>query len=365
MHNTAHPVLNRFNFADTHFVEGALSMEIHLDRDTPPPFPVPGQAPVLEIEQLRIGFGAGASVIDGVDLAIGRGELLCIVGESGSGKSLTSLAVMGLLPPGARVSARRMALDGTDLLAAGEAGLEHLRGNKMAMVFQEPMTSLNPVLTIGAQITEPLVRHQGLDPRQAHAAGLDMLRRVQMPAPETRFDMYPHQLSGGMRQRVMIAMALVCRPALLIADEPTTALDVTIQNQILRLIDGLRAELGTAVLFVTHNLAVVSEIADRIAVMYAGRIVEQGPRAAIFDDPQHPYTLALFAAMPRASDMGRRLASIEGQVPLPGAMPEGCRFAPRCPFAMDRCRETAPPLAEVTTAHSAACWRAPLEASVG
>ena len=320
---------------------------------------------VLEIEQLRVGFGTGPWVVDGVDLALGRGELLCIVGESGSGKSLTSLSVMGLLPSGARVTAGKLRLESTDLLAAREAELGHLRGNKMAMVFQEPMTSLNPVLTIGAQIIEPLVRHQGLDARRAREAGLDMLRRVQMPAPETRFDMYPHQLSGGMRQRVMIAMALVCRPALLIADEPTTALDVTIQNQILRLIDDLRAELGTAVLFVTHNLAVVSEIADRIAVMYAGRIVEQGPRTAIFDDPQHPYTLALFAAMPRASDVGRRLASIEGQVPQPGAMPAGCRFAPRCPFAVDRCREHAPPLADVGADHSVACWRAPLEASVG
>jgi peptide/nickel transport system ATP-binding protein len=235
----------------------------------------------------------------------------------------------------------------------------------MAMVFQEPMTSLNPVLTIGAQIMEPLVRHQRLDARQARTAGLDLLRRVQIPAPETRFDMYPHQLSGSMRQRVMIAMTLVGRPALLIADDPTTTLNVTIQNQILPLIDDLRAELGTAVLFVTHNLAVVSEIADRIAVMYAGRIVEQGVRAAIFDDPQGPYTLAVFAAMPRSSDVGRRLASIEGQVSLSAAMPEGCRFAPRCPFAVDRCRDSAAPLVDVAAGHSVACWRAQLEATVG
>ncbi len=320
---------------------------------------------VLEIKGLRVGFGTGPWVVDGVDLSLERGELLCIVGESGSGKSVTSLSVMGLLPARARLKARTLRLGEIDLTQARESDFENLRGDKMAMVFQEPMTSLNPVLTIGAQILEPLVRHQGHDAAQARKIGLDMLRRVQMPAPETRFDMYPHQLSGGMRQRVMIAMALICRPALLIADEPTTALDVTIQNQILRLIDELRADFGTAVLFVTHNLAVVAEIADRIAVMYAGQIVEEGSRDAIFGDPQHPYTLALFAAMPRASDVGRSLASIDGQVPLPGAMPEGCRFAPRCPFAVERCRHGAPPLAAISGEHAVACWRAPLEDSVG
>ncbi len=322
-------------------------------------------APVLELRGLSVGFGDGPAVLDGIDVAVAVGELLCIVGESGSGKSVAALSVMGLLPRAARVSARSLSLEGTDLSAASAREMEHLRGNRMAMVFQEPMTSLNPVMTVGAQIAEPLVRHRGLSARAARREGLEMLRRVHIPAPEERFDMYPHQLSGGMRQRIMIAMALVCRPALLIADEPTTALDVTIQNQILRLIDELRTEFGTAVIFITHNLAIVAEIADRIAVIYAGRIVEEGGRDAIFGDPQHPYTLALFAAMPRASDLGRPLASIEGQVPQPGALPPGCRFAPRCPFAVARCREASPPLCGIGADHSVACWRAPLEEAVG
>ena len=318
------------------------------------------EAPILDIRGLEVSFGGGA-ILDGIDVTVSRGELLCIVGESGSGKSVTALSAMGLLPRGARLRAEKLSFDGADLVEARESEFERLRGNRMAMVFQEPMTSLNPVMTVGAQIVEPLVRHQGLSERRAREVGLEMLRRVQIPAPEERFAMYPHQLSGGMRQRVMIAMALVCRPALLIADEPTTALDVTIQNQILRLIDELRTELGTAVLFITHNLAVVAEIADRIAVIYAGRIVEHGTRDEIFGNPQHPYTLALFAAMPRSSDHGRRLAAIEGQVPQPGAMPPGCRFAPRCPFAVDRCRAETPPLDRTGRDHAVACWRAPLE----
>jgi peptide/nickel transport system ATP-binding protein len=232
------------------------------------------------------------------------------------------------------------------------------------------MTALNPVMTVGDQIAEALIRHEGMSRAQALEAALAILRRVQIPAAETRLAAYPHQLSGGMRQRVMIAMALVCRPAVLIADEPTTALDVTIQSQILRLIDDLRTELRTAVLFITHNLAVVAEIADEIVVMYAGRVVERGPRDAIFGDPMHPYTLALFAAMPREEDRGRRLAAIDGQVPQPGRMPKGCRFAPRCPFAIERCRQETPVLRAVgelnrTLPHEVACWRAPLEAAPG
>jgi peptide/nickel transport system ATP-binding protein len=219
-------------------------------------------------------------------------------------------------------------------------------------------------MTVGDQVTETLVVHQGLSPQAAHEAALAMFRLVQIPAPEARLKAYPHQLSGGMRQRVMIAMALICRPAILIADEPTTALDVTIQSQILQLVDQLRAELGTAVLFITHNLAVVAEIADEIAVMYAGRIVERAPRAALFGDPMHPYTLALFAAMPRADERGKPLAAIEGQVPSPGAMPSGCRFAPRCPFAVPRCSEAYPPLREIKSGHFVSCWRAPLEEHV-
>src|SRR4051812_16387656 len=315
----------------------------------------------LEVKALRVGFGGGADIVDGVDVTLRRGRILCLVGESGSGKSLTALSLMRLLPPHARLAAERFVLDGEDILDADEARLNAIRGNQMAMVFQEPMTALNPVMTVGDQMTETLIVHQGLSRQAALAAALEMFRKVQIPAPEARLQAYPHQLSGGMRQRVMIAMALICRPAILIADEPTTALDVTIQSQILRLIDQLRAELGTAVLFITHNLAVVAEIADEIAVMYAGRVVERASRSDLFGDPMHPYTLALFAAMPRTDERGRPLAAIEGQVPSPGAMPAGCRFAPRCPFAVDQCHEAYPPLREIRPDHFVACWRAPLE----
>ncbi len=319
--------------------------------------------PVLSARKLRISFGA-TPVVEGLDLDLMRGRITCLVGESGSGKSLTALALMGLLPPGARVESDRLTLAGQDLASADEPTMESLRGDRLAMVFQEPMTALNPVITVGEQIAETLRVHKGLDRSEAREAALAMLRQVQIPAPETRLDAYPHQLSGGMRQRVMIAMALVCRPEVLIADEPTTALDVTIQSQILQLIDTLRQELGTAVLFITHNLAVVADIADEVAVMYAGRIVERGPRAAIFGNPMHPYTLALFAAMPRASERGRPLAAIEGQVPAPGRMPGGCRFAPRCPFAVERCTDDDPPLRDIAESHQVACWRTPLEEHV-
>jgi peptide/nickel transport system ATP-binding protein len=317
--------------------------------------------PVLAVVNLRVGVGAGPAIVDGVDLALNSGRILCLVGESGSGKSLTALSLMRLLPPAMRLSADRLLLDGEDLAQASEKRLNAIRGNRMAMVFQEPMTALNPVMSVGDQITETLMVHQGLGRDAAWEVALAMFRQVQIPAPEARLLAYPHQLSGGMRQRVMIAMALICKPAILIADEPTTALDVTIQSQILRLIDELRTRLGTAVLFITHNLAVVAEIADEIAVMYAGRIVERASRAALFGDPMHPYTLALFAALPRADERGQPLATIEGQVPVPGAMPTGCRFAPRCPFVAAQCREDYPPLREIRPAHWVSCWRAPLE----
>ncbi|WP_334529251.1 ABC transporter ATP-binding protein [Bradyrhizobium sp. AZCC 2230] len=299
-----------------------------------------------------------------MDVTLQRGRILCLVGESGSGKSLTALSLMRLLPSTAHLSSDKFVLDGKDIADADEYALNSIRGNRMAMVFQEPMTALNPVMTVGDQVTEALMVHQGLTRQAAFDAALEMFRRVQIPAPETRLKTYPHQLSGGMRQRVMIAMALICRPAILIADEPTTALDVTIQSQILRLIDQLRSEFGTAVLFITHNLAVVAEIADEIAVMYAGRIVERTSRTALFGDPMHPYTLALFAAMPRTDERGRALAAIEGQVPSPGAMPSGCRFAPRCPFTVVQCSEAYPPLREIKPDHWVSCWRAPLEEHV-
>jgi peptide/nickel transport system ATP-binding protein len=318
----------------------------------------------LEVRDLRVGFGAGTAIVDGVDITLRRGRILCLVGESGSGKSLTALSLMRLLPPSARLSCSSFLLDDDDIADASEDVLNAIRGNRMAMVFQEPMTALNPVMTVGDQVTESLIVHQGLSRQAALAVALEMFRRVQIPAPEARLQAYPHQLSGGLRQRVMIAMALMCRPDILIADEPTTALDVTIQSQILRLIDQLRSELGTAVLFITHNLAVVAEIADEIAVMYAGRIVERASRTDLFGDPQHPYTLALFAAMPRADERGRPLAAIEGQVPSSGAMPAGCRFAPRCPFAIAPCEAAYPPLREIKSGHWIACWRAPLEEHV-
>ncbi len=319
---------------------------------------------MLSVRGLTIGMAHRSAIVDGVDLDLRLGRISCLVGESGSGKSLTALSLMQLLPPGMHMQADMLALDGEDLRQAGEHRLNALRGDRMAMVFQEPMTALNPVMTVGDQITEALRVHKGLDRAAADDAALAMFRQVQIPAPETRLKAYPHQLSGGMRQRVMIAMALVCRPALLIADEPTTALDVTIQSQILRLVDGLRAELGMAVLFITHNLAVVAEIADDVAVMYAGRIVERAPRDHLFGDPMHPYTLALFAAMPRGDGRGRPLAAIDGQVPAPGTMPAGCRFAPRCPFAQVRCTEAYPPLREIRPQHWVSCWRAPVEEHV-
>jgi peptide/nickel transport system ATP-binding protein len=315
---------------------------------------------LLVVRGLRIGFGGGIHVVDGVDLTLSAGRLVCLVGESGSGKSLTALSLMRLLPPRATLEAREFRFDGLDILGLSETRMEELRGDRIAMIFQEPMTSLNPIMNIGDQIAESLIVHRGSSRKEALEAALKLLERVKIPAARERMHAFPHELSGGMRQRVMIAMALACRPALLIADEPTTALDVTIQSQILSLIDELRNELGSAVLFITHNLAVVAEIADEIAVMYAGRIVERGSRSEIFDDPLHPYTLALFAAMPRRGDVGGRLAAIDGPVPAPGTR-QGCSFAPRCPFAGEKCRLEAPPLMVLDGHHEVACWHAPLE----
>jgi peptide/nickel transport system ATP-binding protein len=321
---------------------------------------------LLSIRDLRVSFpGRTGAVraVDGLDLDLASGRVLCLVGESGSGKSLTALALMRLIAsPPAAVSAARLVFDGSDLSTLDAQAMTRIRGNRMAMIFQEPMTSLNPVFTVGEQIAEVVIEHRGLGRAEARAAALEMLRRVRIPGAEARLDAYPHQLSGGMRQRVMIAMALACKPQLLIADEPTTALDVTIQAQILALIDELRRALGTAVLLITHNLGVVAEIGDEVAVMYAGRVVERASATQLFDDPLHPYTLALLAAMPRIADVGRRLAAIPGSVPLPGQAPGGCRFHPRCPFASARCREETPPLSLRADGHAVACWHAPGEA---
>ena len=322
--------------------------------------------PVLQVSDLSIRFrGQQVDLIDQVSFSIAAGKSLCLVGESGCGKSVTSLAVMGLLPPrAATITSGSVRFRGQDLLAMDRAALSDLRGNRMAMIFQEPMTSLNPVYTVGNQVAEAVRRHKGCTPREARDRTLEMFRKVRMPAAEKRLDDYPHQLSGGMRQRVMIAMALANDPALLIADEPTTALDVTIQAQILDLMRELQDETGAALLMITHDLGVVAEIADDVAVMYAGRVVESGPVAQIFNDPQHPYTLGLMGSMPAIAGRQGRLITIPGSVPAPGNLPPGCRFATRCPFADSDCSTGRPPL--VTNAQGAAnaCLKSPLEEHV-
>jgi peptide/nickel transport system ATP-binding protein len=323
---------------------------------------------VLAVDELTIRFdGHGVDLVDRASFRLGRGETLCLVGESGCGKSITALAVMGLLAsPPARITRGRALFQGEDLLSMPRKKLADLRGNRLAMIFQEPMTSLNPAFRIGDQIAEAVVRHHGVSQQEGRARALEVLRRVRIPAAEKRLDSYPHQLSGGMRQRVMIAMALVNRPDLLIADEPTTALDVTIQAQILALIAELQREAGMAMILVTHDLGVVAEVADRVAVMYAGRFVETGPVDAIFSDPQHPYTLGLIGSLPSLGKREGRLATIAGSVPPPQRFPAGCRFATRCPFADERCASEVPPLVETRTpGHQVACFKAPLELHVG
>ncbi|MEO8856820.1 MAG: ABC transporter ATP-binding protein, partial [Burkholderiaceae bacterium] len=299
---------------------------------------------------------------DGVGFSVKAGRTLAIVGESGCGKSVTALSIMGLVPnPPGRIAAGSIRFEGRELIGLPAREMQNLRGNGMAMIFQEPMSSLNPAFTIGDQIVEGLMRHRPLSKAQAAERAVQMLERVRIPAPAQRFHEYPHKLSGGMRQRAMIAMALACEPRLLIADEPTTALDVTIQAQILELMNGLQQELGTAVILITHDLGVVAEVADEVIVMYAGRVVEQGPVQALFDMPQHPYTVGLLGSIPRLDGEHTRLAAIDGQVPNPLRMPSGCSFAERCPFALDQCRAAAPALVRVGEGHFSACWRAPLD----
>ncbi|MBB3951621.1 ABC transporter ATP-binding protein [Aureimonas jatrophae] len=338
-------------------------MTMLANHETADPGPSATAEPVLRLRDLRLRFGhGGADLVAGVSLTVGRGETLCVVGESGCGKSVTALALMGLLPtPPARITGGEAIFEGRDLFQLTERERADLRGSAMGMIFQEPMTSLNPAFTVGQQIAEGVMRHRQVSKAQARAIALDILKRVRIPAPEKRLDSYPHQLSGGMRQRVMIAMALVNQPRLLIADEPTTALDVTIQAQVLALIAQLQRETGTAMILITHDLGVVAEVATHVAVMYAGRVVEAGPVEAIFTDPQHPYTIGLMGAMPSLGARQGSLSTIPGTVPPADDMPDGCRFAPRCPFAQDNCRAEDPPLREVAAHHSAACWYAPLE----
>ncbi|WP_108460972.1 ABC transporter ATP-binding protein [Devosia naphthalenivorans] len=321
--------------------------------------------PLLSVENFSLGFGSKIDLIDGISFSVEPGKTLCLVGESGCGKSVTSLALMGLLATTpARITGGKARFDGKDLFTLSERARADLRGNDIAMIFQEPMTSLNPSMTIGQQIVEGILRHKPVSRDAAQARALEMLGLVRMPAPEKRFHAYPHQLSGGMRQRAMIAMALANAPKLLIADEPTTALDVTIQAQILALVSRLQAETGTAMILITHDLSVVAEVADHVAVMYAGRIVEVGSVDDIFSDPQHPYTLGLFGSVPSIGRRSSTLATIEGSVPPLEHMPRGCRFATRCPFADQRCMDEVPPDYEPKAGHRVACWYAPLEAHV-
>jgi peptide/nickel transport system ATP-binding protein len=290
-----------------------------------------------------------------------RGRTLGIVGESGCGKSVTALSIMGLIPqPPGRIAGGEVLFEGEDLLKAPAQRLRDLRGDQLSMIFQEPMTSLNPAFPVGEQIAEALLRHRTITKTEARNQTIEMLRRVRIPSPERRADDYPHQLSGGMRQRVMIAMALACNPKLLIADEPTTALDVTIQAQILELMRALRAELGTSIILITHDLGVIAELADEVIVMYAGKVIERCAVARLFADPQHPYTVGLLGSIPQLHLDQERLSAIEGFVPDAAAMPAGCRFHPRCPFVVEKCRAEIPPLVEIKKGHYTACWRAPL-----
>jgi peptide/nickel transport system ATP-binding protein len=324
--------------------------------------------PLLTVEDLRVVFegdrGTVTEAVAGVSFSLIPGRTLGIVGESGCGKSVTALSIMRLLPKaGTRVSGS-VVFEGRELGQLPERQMQDLRGNRLAMIFQEPMTSLNPSFTIGDQIGEVLSRHRGLSASAARRAAIDMLERVRMPSPHMRVDEYPHKLSGGMRQRVMIAMALACAPTLLIADEPTTALDVTIQAQILDLLRKLREETGTAIVLITHDLGVVAETCDDVAVMYAGEIVELAPAQALFAAPQHPYTVGLLGSIPLISATRERLLTISGSVPTLSGRFTGCRFAARCPFADAHCRAQAPPLAAVGASHLSRCWKAPLEALV-
>ncbi|GAB3937139.1 ABC transporter ATP-binding protein [Kribbella albertanoniae] len=317
---------------------------------------------LLQVGNLKTEFRTDqgtVTAVDEVSFRLAAGETLCLVGESGSGKSVTALSIMGLLADNGRVAHGSILFEDQDLVTLPERQLRGIRGNSIAMIFQEPMTSLNPVLTIGDQLSETVILHLGLSRAQARERVIELLAKVGIPRPEEIVDDYPHRLSGGMRQRAMIAMALSCAPKLIIADEPTTALDVTIQAQILKLIRDLSAETGTAMILITHDLGVVAEMADRVAVMYAGQVVEEADVFTLFDEPKHPYTIALMRSVPHISTpAGDRLASISGSVPSLLQMPTGCRFHERCPHAMDRCRDDRPELLQLSgqNRHTVRCW---------
>jgi peptide/nickel transport system ATP-binding protein len=316
---------------------------------------------ILQVQNLRISFPNGPKrmyPVDGVSFSLNRGETLALVGESGCGKSLTSLALLQLVPsPGRIEEGSVVRLGDTDVLRLNGEALRQIRGRRIGMIFQDPMTSLNPVFTVGDQIMEGILAHFKLRRAEARSRALRLLQEVGIPDPEARLNAYPHQLSGGMRQRVMIAIALAAEPEILVADEPTTALDVTVQAQILEVLDQLRTSRGMAVLLITHDLGIVAGRADRVAVMYAGQIIEEAPTAGLFANPSHPYTQGLFASVPRISGPLRRLTPIRGSVPAPSAWPSGCRFRPRCPKAFDK-SELDPPLLAVGADHRMRCWLA-------
>ncbi len=316
---------------------------------------------LLEVDNLKTYFFTDDGVVkavDGVKFSVDEGETIGIVGESGCGKSITSMSILQLIDyPGETVEGT-INFQGRDLLKVSDKEMRNIRGNDISMIFQEPMTSLNPVFKIGHQISEVLILHQKMTKSQARERAIEMIKMVGIPRPEKIVDEYPHQLSGGMRQRIMIAMALACQPKLLIADEPTTALDVTIQAQILDLMNGLKTRLNTAIMLITHDLAVVAEMADHVVVMYSGKIVEDAPVNELFKNPRHPYTIGLMGSMPSLVDEGEKLANIKGAVPNPLYLPKGCYFHPRCKYATEECKKGQPKLREVAPGHKVACFRA-------
>jgi len=319
---------------------------------------------ILEIKDLRTYFftyEGVAKAVDGVSYQLGKGEPLGVVGESGCGKSVTALSILRLIPmPPGKVVGGEILFKGRNLLELTEDEMRKIRGNRISMIFQEPMTSLNPVFTVGNQIQETLMLHHGLSKKESHEKSIEMLKLVNIPSPERAVGRYPHELSGGMRQRVMIAMALACNPEILIADEPTTALDVTIQAQILDLMNKLKEELGMAIILITHNLGVIAETVKRVIVMYAGKIVEEAKTKTLFENPQHPYTVGLLKSIPILGDKIRRgkvrLNEIAGVVPSLYELPSGCKFSTRCPSVMDICKEEEPELKEIETGHFSSCW---------
>lgn len=314
---------------------------------------------LLEVQDLSVSFrspDATVTAVAGVSFHVHTGETLGIVGESGCGKSVTSLAIMRLLPQATARTEGKIVFAGQELLQLTEEKMVQMRGNQISMIFQEPMTSLNPVYTIGKQIDEALLLHRNISAKEARAVTLEMLKKVNIPRAEAISKEYPYQLSGGMRQRVMIAMALACGPKMLIADEPTTALDVTIQAQILDLMRQMRRETGASIMMITHDLGVIAEMCERVIVMYAGQIVEEAETVTLFANPQHPYTSGLMASIPQYDKQVLRLVPIPGQVPSPANMPAGCRFAPRCSFAVTQCLTANPPLRRIDTGHYCRCW---------